>query len=103
MNTDKLNNISKDIRKYIFNVVKLRGGHLSTAYSATEILVSLYFTNLLNINNKNFKDINRNYFLLSKGHGETLLYAILVKKKILVYSMLRTFKYFIFIKNFFSA
>ena len=83
MNTDKLNNISKDIRKYIFNVVKLRGGHLSTAYSATEILVSLYFTNLLNINNKNFKDINRNYFLLSKGHGETLLYAILVKKKII--------------------
>ena len=83
MNFKKLEKKSQEIRKYIFNVVKIRGGHLSTAYSATEILVTLYYTNLLNINNRNYKKKDRNFFLLSKGHGETLLYALLVDKKII--------------------
>ncbi len=83
MNIKILENLSHNLRKYIFEIVKLRGGHLSTAYSATEILITLYNTNLLNINSKNFRKIDRNYFLLSKGHGETLLYAVLAKKKII--------------------
>ncbi len=81
MNTQKLEKITKHLRQYIFKIVCKRGGHLSTAFSSIEILTSLYFTNLLNINQNNFKNPNRNFFLLSKGHGETLLYAILVKKK----------------------
>ena len=83
MNTQKLEKITKHLRQYIFKIVCKRGGHLSTAFSSIEILTSLYFTNLLNINQNNFKNPNRNFFLLSKGHGETLLYAILVKKKII--------------------
>ena len=73
--------IAKDLRKYIFKIVCKRGGHLSTAFSSIEILTTLYFTKILDINYKNYKKPNRNFFLLSKGHGETLLYAILVKKK----------------------
>ena len=83
MNLKKLEKKSQELRKYIFSVVKKRGGHLSTAYSATEILTTLYYTNLININHKNYKKKNRNFFLLSKGHGETLLYAVLVNKKII--------------------
>ena len=75
--------IAKDLRKYIFKIVCKRGGHLSTAFSSIEILTTLYFTKILDINYKNYKKPNRNFFLLSKGHGETLLYAILVKKKII--------------------
>jgi len=82
-NLIKLENISHTLRKSIFKTVCERGGHLSTAYSAVEILVSLYFTDLLNINLKNYKNKDRNFFLLSKGHGETLLYAVLVEKKII--------------------
>lgn len=82
-NKKKILNICADLRKYIFKIVSSRGGHLSTAFSGVEILATLYFTNLLNINNKNYKNKDRNYFLLSKGHGETLLYAVLVKKKII--------------------
>lgn len=83
MNIDYLKKVARDLRRYIFRVVCKRGGHLSTAFSGVEILTTLYFTNLLNINYKNFKNEKRNFFLLSKGHGETLLYAVLVKKKII--------------------
>lgn len=71
------------LRKNIFKTVSERGGHLSTAYSAVEILVCLYFTDILGINSKNYTHPDRNFFLLSKGHGETLLYAVLVEKKII--------------------
>ena len=83
INLSKLKNISHTLRKSIFKTVCKRGGHLSTAYSAVEILVSLYFTDILKINKKNYNKKDRNFFLLSKGHGETLLYAVLVDKKII--------------------
>lgn len=89
MNELKLKNIAKELRKYIFNVVCRRGGHLSTAFSSIEILTTLYFTKLLNINKFNYNNSNRNFFLLSKGHGETLLYAILVKKKIIADNLMQ--------------
>ena len=79
----KLKIIAHELRKYIFQVVSKRGGHLSTAFSSVDILTTLYYSEILNINNKNYKNPNRNFFILSKGHGETLLYAILVKKKII--------------------
>ena len=79
----QLKKICNQQRKYIFDIVCKRGGHLSTAFSSIEIVVTLYFTDLLNINKNNFKNKNRNIFLLSKGHGETLLYSILVKKNII--------------------
>ena len=82
-NLNKLNKISYKLSKKIFEIVCKRGGHLSTAYSAVEILVSLYFTDILKINSINYKKSDRNFFLLSKGHGETLLYAVLVEKKII--------------------
>ena len=71
MNELKLKNIAKELRKYIFNVVCRRGGHLSTVFSSIEILTTLYFTKLLNINKFNYNNSNR-IFSLSKGHGETL-------------------------------
>lgn len=89
MQISSLEQIAFDLRKYIFKIVCKRGGHLSTAFSSIEILTTLYFTKLLDINNKNYNHKNRNFFLLSKGHGETLLYAILVKKKIISDSLLQ--------------
>jgi len=66
MNFKKLEQKSQELRKYIFSVVKKRGGHLSTAYSATEILTVLYYTNLLNINHKNYKKKIEIFFSLVK-------------------------------------
>jgi transketolase len=85
----KLEKTASDLRKYIFQIVSKRGGHLSTAFSSVEILTTLYFSKILDINYKNFQKKSRNFFLLSKGHGETLLYAILVKKKIIKDSLLQ--------------
>lgn len=83
LNSNKLKKKSLELRKKIFRIVCKKGGHLSTAYSAVEILVSLYFTDILKINSTTYRNNDRNFFLLSKGHGETLLYAVLVEKKII--------------------
>ena len=80
MNFKKLEKKSQEIRKYIFNVVKIRGGHLSTAYSATEILVTLYYTNLLNIN-KSLFTLSGFLTVVVKSNGlyVDFLFAILSK------------------------
>ncbi len=64
-------------RKVLEMAVKANSGHVSTAMSQTEILVSLYFGGVLNYDPKNPKDPNRDVFLLSKGQGGIGLYPIL--------------------------
>ena len=51
--------------------------HIGTALSTIDLLVALYHK-ILKINPKNPKDQNRDIFILSKGHGCTALYAVLV-------------------------
>ena len=88
-----LNNISKDIRKDIVNMLFKGGsGHPGGSLSSTDILVNLYFSGLVNINKKNYKNSNRDIIILSAGHYCPALYAVLAKKKFFNKKLLSTFR-----------
>ena len=78
-----------------FELVKMsnraKAAHLASSLSCIDIIATLYYS-ILNIIPKNYKDLNRDRFILSKGHAATALYVVLAnkgffnKKKILNYA-----------------
>lgn len=52
-------------------------GHIGGAFSSTDILVSLYYGDILRFNSKKPKWEDRDRFIMSKGHSGVALYAIL--------------------------
>ncbi len=79
----KLKKISLEIRKKVLNMsYNAQTAHLASSLSCVDIMSALYYS-VLNIKKKNIKKINRDRFILSKGHAATSLYAILAQKKIL--------------------
>ena len=74
---DSLENISKEIRLRILDIVfTTPGGHIGGCYSVTDILVTLYY-GVLNHDPKNSKWADRDFLILSKGHCCLALYSIL--------------------------
>ncbi|MFH0702898.1 MAG: transketolase [bacterium] len=74
--------ITKKIReKVIFMIHTANSGHPGGSLSAVEILTVLYFKCLKHYNNwtKNPEYLNRDRFVLSKGHASATLYAILAE------------------------
>lgn len=68
------------IRLETCKMLKERGfGHLGGALSIVEVLAVL-FNDVMNINPQNPKYIDRDYFVLSKGHGGPSYYATLALK-----------------------
>lgn len=71
--------IIKDTRKIRENIIKAsfesKNGHIPTSFSIIEILVSVYNTMKHNPNCPN--DINRDIFILSKGHAALGYYSVL--------------------------
>lgn len=87
-----LNDIAFEIRKRILKVAyKGRAGHIATSLSAVEILVELYFDQLLRYDAKKPDWKERDRFVLSKGHGSLLLYNILAKAGYFSFSELESF------------
>jgi transketolase len=79
METSDLKMISADIRKDIIKMLGLAGtGHPGGSLSSVELLVSLYFKHM-KFNPKDANDLNRDYFILSKGHVCPVLYAVLAR------------------------
>jgi len=75
-----LEKISLDIRRCIFRTVcSNRAGHLASSLSSVEILVALYFGNILKYDAKMPDWENRDRFILSKGHAALALYYILAR------------------------
>lgn len=68
------------------NIVKMvtsaKSGHPGGSLSACDLLTTLYF-NVMDINEENVDSINRDRFVLSKGHAAPLLYAVLAEKGLL--------------------
>ncbi len=86
-----LEDIAKEIRKKIVVMcVHAGGGHIAPSLSSVEILVALYFK-ILKIDKNNYKNDNRDRFILSKGHASAALYAILAEKNIINKDILNTF------------
>ena len=63
--------------KVLDMAVATNSGHVSTAFSQTEILVALYNGKILNYDPKNIKWDNRDRFILSKGQGGIGIYPVL--------------------------
>ena len=76
----RLDEKSKYLRKMIIDALESgKRAHLGSAMSILEIVRVLY-DNFLNVNIENINDINRDRFILSKGHGCLALYAVLADK-----------------------
>jgi transketolase len=68
------------IRKKILDMCLRSGGHIVSSFSCVDILVALYYGDVLKVDSKNPEWEDRDRFILSKGHGETALYAVLSDK-----------------------
>ena len=92
MEYEALRKIANDIR---INIVKMvsnaKSGHPGGSLSATDILTYLYF-NVMDITPENAGTLDRDRFVLSKGHASPLLYAVLAEKGIIPKDELLTFR-----------
>ncbi len=77
INSNELKSKASQIRNKVLRVCANTGGHLVSSFSCVDILVALYHGGILKINPNNPQDDSRDRFILSKGHGETALYAVL--------------------------
>lgn len=90
-----LKKISQKIRLDVISMLKSAGsGHPGGSLSSTDILVSLYFSNLLNISKNNYKSKKRDVVILSAGHYCPALYAILAHKGLFNKKLLMTLRQF---------
>lgn len=76
---NKLNTIAKKVRKEILLMTsEACGGHYMSSFSSVEILVSLYFTELI-FDAGAPDNPDRDRFVLSKGHAAPALYAVMAE------------------------
>lgn len=81
-----------NMRKNILKMVtEAKSGHPGGSLSAVEILTALYFTQM-DITQENLNSIERDRFVLSKGHASPVLYAVLCEKGFLLEEELCTFR-----------
>ncbi len=69
------------IRRLLLDMAVGTGGaHLAPSFSCVDILVALYYGGILKVNPKKPKWLDRDRFILSKGHAAMAIYAILSDK-----------------------
>ncbi|WP_438824851.1 transketolase [Bacillus sp. JJ722] len=91
-NFNLLEQKATNARKNIVRMVTQAGsGHPGGSLSAVEILTSLYFEEM-NITEENVTDLNRDKFVLSKGHATPVLYSVLHEKGFIPAEDLTTFR-----------
>lgn len=89
---EKLQQLAKDIRKQIFKAAYgAQTGHIAPSLSVVEILISLYFDEILKYDSKNPEWKDRDFFVMSKGHASLALYAVLAEAGFFPVEELRRF------------
>lgn len=82
MEVDKINEITtlaNKVRNHALDMTSLGGSsHIASVFSIADILACLY-GELLNISPTNVVDVNRDRFILSKGHAGAGVYAVLAE------------------------
>ena len=72
-----------DVRYSAFEpATNAKSGHPGGALGAADIVTVLYF-DIMDINKDNAATLDRDRFVLSKGHASPLLYAVLAEKGII--------------------
>ena len=85
---------AKKIRRSILKTAHEAGSssaHIGGALSSVEI-VSTLFAKVMNYNNKNYNNPERDRFILSKGHACLVYYCALAELGIIPYEQLKTFE-----------
>lgn len=91
--TNQLQQLCRQIRRETVQAIYLAGsGHPGSSLSAVEILVTLYFTDLLRCFPEDPKNPRRDRFILSKGHAAPAYYSVLAHKGFFPVSALRTLR-----------
>ncbi|WDV48099.1 transketolase [Clostridiaceae bacterium M8S5] len=95
MNIDKLTQLKQlalDARKDCINTqYEIQSGHLGGSFSALEMMIYLYFEKM-NLSLSNTDDLNRDIFILSKGHASLGFYAVLGRKGLFPLDELTTYR-----------
>ncbi|MCR5794999.1 MAG: transketolase [Solobacterium sp.] len=92
MDIEKLRQHARNIRiNIIKQVSNANSGHPGGSLGAADIVTLLYFE-VMDINKDNVGTINRDRFVLSKGHASPLLYATLAEKGFIPEEELMTFR-----------
>ncbi len=77
--TEKLYEMSRQLRRDVIKMLMIsKSGHTGGPLGAAEMFASLYF-NVLNIDSKNPKWEDRDYFFLSAGHYAPIWYSSLAR------------------------
>lgn len=80
LDLDVLREKAREIRLDILDMTTRAGsGHPSSSFSATEIVVALYFGGILRYRSHEPDWTERDRFIMSKGHAAPLLYAALAQ------------------------
>ena len=91
---EELRTKAREIRRHVIRMLAKAGsGHPGGSLSATDLLVALYYGKLRH-DPKNPKWLERDRFILSKGHGCPALYAILAEMGYFPTSELGTLRQF---------
>lgn len=80
MNIKELENMSRIVRSDIVTMVHKAGsGHPGGSLSATDLMVGLYFSGMMQVDPKRPNWEERDRFILSKGHVAPVLYSVLAR------------------------
>ena len=86
----KLEILANKIRNHVLDMTSEgSSSHIGSVFSIADILACLY-GELMNVNPKNFKDKNRDRFILSKGHAGAGVYAVLAESGFFSIELLKT-------------
>mgnify|MGYP003688232127 CR=1 FL=1 len=86
----KLEILANKIRNHVLDMTSEgSSSHIGSVFSIADILACLY-GGLMNVNPKNYKDKDRDRFILSKGHAGAGVYAVLAESGFFSKEMLKT-------------
>lgn len=78
--SDDLEAVARKIRHHIIvSTTEAGSGHPSTSLSMVEVITTLYFGGVLRYDPSDPHAMDRDRFILSKGHGAPALYAVLAE------------------------
>lgn len=81
MNITELNAMSRTVRSDIVTMVHKAGsGHPGGSLSATDLMVGLYFGDIIQVDPRDPEWDGRDRFILSKGHVAPVVYSVLARK-----------------------
>lgn len=74
-----LSEIARAVRLDVLNLTAGPGGHVSSSFSAVEILTSIYFGSVMRYHANQPDWPERDRFILSKGHAAPAFYSVLAR------------------------